>query len=530
MIDAKYKAKIKSMDELIAAIGPRPRKRKVIMCHGTFDVVHPGHIRHLMYAADRADVLIASVTGDEHIKKANFRPFVPEQLRALNLAALDMVDFVLIDRNAKPLENLARVQPDYFAKGYEYVSSGMPRETREEKEVLEAYGGEFIFTPGDIVYSSSKLIEASPPNLAHEKLMALLEAEQLGFHHLRGALDGFAGIDVHVVGDTIVDSYTQTAMIGGQTKTPTMSVRFEGQEDFVGGAGVVAKHLKAAGANVTFSTVLGNDKWAEFVLQDLQKAGVETEAIADPTRPTTNKNAIVCGGYRLLKVDTLDNRTISDRIQAQLVNQIGSIKAQCVMFCDFRHGIFNRETIPRFTARHAGQRLPGRRQPGGEPLGQHLRLPGLRHDHAQRARGAVCARRPGQRGAAAGAEALRARQLPQPHPQARRARPHRLPQARDHRGPAVVLCGGYLRRARGRSGRRRRRLALVCDARSYLHRQRGGRGRARRHGGRHHLRAGRQRAGRPRRRAGQDRPGRAPRHLPGLSGQAKAAEDAHACE
>ena len=91
MIDAKYKAKIKSIDELLAAIGPRPRKRKVIMCHGTFDVVHPGHIRHLMYARDRADVLIASVTGDEHIKKANFRPFVPEQLRALNLAALDMV-------------------------------------------------------------------------------------------------------------------------------------------------------------------------------------------------------------------------------------------------------------------------------------------------------------------------------------------------------------------------------------------------------------------------------------------------------
>ena len=56
MIDAKYKAKIKAIDELIAAIGPRPRKRKVIMCHGTFDVVHPGHIRHLMYAADRACV------------------------------------------------------------------------------------------------------------------------------------------------------------------------------------------------------------------------------------------------------------------------------------------------------------------------------------------------------------------------------------------------------------------------------------------------------------------------------------------
>ena len=70
-------------------------------------------------------------------------------------------------------------------------------------------------------------------------------------------LDTLGGRRVHVVGDTIVDTYTYTTMIGGQTKTPTMSVRFDKKVDYVGGAGVVAKHLRAAGADVTFSTVLG---------------------------------------------------------------------------------------------------------------------------------------------------------------------------------------------------------------------------------------------------------------------------------
>ena len=60
--------------------------------------------------------------------------------------------------------------------------------------------------------------------------MALMEAENLNFDSLRDALERFEGIDVHVVGDTIVDTYTHTAMIGGMTKTPTMSVRFENQE------------------------------------------------------------------------------------------------------------------------------------------------------------------------------------------------------------------------------------------------------------------------------------------------------------
>ena len=73
-----------------------------------------------------------------------------------------------------------------------------------------------------------------------------------------------------------------------------------------------------------------------------------------------------------------------------------------VVFSDFRHGIFNRRTIPELIAGAARRLLPGRRQPGREPLGQHHRLQGLRSDHAERARGAFRARRPGLRHSSAG--------------------------------------------------------------------------------------------------------------------------------
>src|SRR5881296_3633869 len=115
-----YKRKIKTREELRQLIGPRPRQKSVIMCHGTFDLVHPGHVRHLMYAKSKADLLIASLTSDAHISKAAFRPFVPQQLRAMNLAALEVVDYVIIDENAKPIENILFIEPEYFAKGYEY--------------------------------------------------------------------------------------------------------------------------------------------------------------------------------------------------------------------------------------------------------------------------------------------------------------------------------------------------------------------------------------------------------------------------
>jgi len=341
--------KVKTATEIVKAVGQRPRSTKVIMCHGTFDIVHPGHVRHLLYAKSKGDILIASLTADAHISKANFRPYVPQELRAFNLAALECVDYVIVDYEPTPIRNIGIIQPDYFAKGYEYTKDGLHPRTAEEKQAVEAYGGEIIFTPGDIVYSSSHIIESEPPAIATEKLMALLEAEGLSFDGLRGALDDLKGIRVHVVGDTIIDSYTHTTLIGGMTKTPTMSVRMEGRTDFVGGAGVVAKHLQSAGAEVTFSTVLGDDSLAEFVLKDLKDAGVSCAPIIDRTRPTTNKNAIVAGGYNLLKVDTLDNRSISGRILEHLLEQVRGTQADIVVFSDFRHGVFNRETIPPLT-------------------------------------------------------------------------------------------------------------------------------------------------------------------------------------
>jgi rfaE bifunctional protein kinase chain/domain len=154
---------------------------------------------------------------------------------------------------------------------------------------------------------------------------------------------------VHIVGDTIIDSYTHCSMIGGMTKTPTISVRYEEKQDFVGGAGIVAKHLKHAGAEVVFSTVLGDDPLGELTRNDMAAAGVDCHTIVDSTRPTTNKNVIVAGGYHLLKVDTVDNRSISERIVGQLQQRIREIPADIVVFSDFRHGIFNRNTIPQLT-------------------------------------------------------------------------------------------------------------------------------------------------------------------------------------
>ncbi|MEI6095089.1 MAG: PfkB family carbohydrate kinase [Gammaproteobacteria bacterium] len=350
MFLSRYQHKIKTIEELAKIVGSFPRDKTVVMCHGVFDVVHPGHMRHLIYAKGKADILVASLTADHHISKGEYRPHIPQNIRAVNLAAFEMVDYVIIDQNITPLENLKKLQPDFFAKGYEYSGKAKPKKTREEEELIESYGGQMLFTPGDVVYSSSKFINMEAPMIRLEKLAAVMEAENISIKDLIASLHTQNPITIHVVGDTIVDGITYTNVIGGQIKTPTLSVRLESQENYVGGAGIVAKHLQAAGANVVFTTVLGEDPLAEFVLNDLQAAGVTVQVIVDKNRPTTFKNAIVASNYRLVKIDTLDNSSISDAILEQFVDKIASTKADAVIFSDFRHGIFNKRTIDELIA------------------------------------------------------------------------------------------------------------------------------------------------------------------------------------
>lgn len=342
--------KIRTLPEISAAVGARPRARKVVMAAGVFDLLHPGHIRHLQYAKGKGDVLVVSITADRHITKGQYRPHIPQDLRAMQMAALEVVDYVVVDSESTPIANIEALRPDFFAKGSDYQSMGNPK-TAEEARVVEGYGGQILFTPGDIVFSSTKLLNEAAPSIRHEKLLAVMQRAGRSFEDLTATLSAMRGFRIHVLGDTIIDSVTYTAMIGGQTKTPTISVLHERREDFVGGAGIVAKHLRAAGAEVVFSTVLGDDELGRFALADLEAAGVSCLAVTDPTRPTTNKNAIDAGGYRLLKVDTLDNRSISDAIASRLCEDLAAVPADAVVLSDFRHGIFNRHTIPVFIDR-----------------------------------------------------------------------------------------------------------------------------------------------------------------------------------
>ena len=90
-------------------------------------MVHPGHVRHLIYAKSKADILVVSITADKHIQKGMYRPFVPENLRAINLAAFEMVDYVIVDDNKTPIKILKDLNPDFFARDLNILPALFPQ-------------------------------------------------------------------------------------------------------------------------------------------------------------------------------------------------------------------------------------------------------------------------------------------------------------------------------------------------------------------------------------------------------------------
>ena len=341
----RYGYKIKTVDELVSITGPRPREKKVVMCHGIFDIVHPGHIRHLLYAKEKGDLLLASLTCDEFVGKGEGRPYVPQDLRAVNLAALEMVDYVLIDPRPEPLANIAVLEPDVFVKGFEYSGSGVHPKTQQEMDMVASYGGEFLLSPGDVVYSSTQLLAHHEPPLKLAKLVTLMQAEGVTFNDLHQTLDRMRGTAVHVVGDMIVDKYTYCGLLGPSTKTPTLSVRYEESKLFVGGAGVVAKHLRSLGADVTLTTIVGGDEAATFVADDLSEWGVHLNLLCDTSRPTTVKERYWVGGYKLLQVDKVDNSPLPAKYVDEVCDLLQENRAKVVIFSDFRHGLFQSSSI-----------------------------------------------------------------------------------------------------------------------------------------------------------------------------------------
>ena len=98
-----------------------------------------------------------------------------------------------------------------------------------------------------------------------------MEVEKINFEDLKKILKSLSSIEVHVVGDTIIDTNHKCDVIGGLHKTPTLSVTRSFSQDYLGGAAIVASHFRSFTKNVVLSTVINNDQKGKFAKNEIKK-------------------------------------------------------------------------------------------------------------------------------------------------------------------------------------------------------------------------------------------------------------------
>ena len=149
---------------------------KIALCHGVFDLVHPGHVIHLQQAKQMADVLVVSITAAEFVRKGPERPYFDDDMRLKVLEALECVDYVMLSEGYTVDDIVESVEPDLYIKGEEYEKENedITGKIAVERELVERHGGKLAFTTGQ-VFSSTKLINTALSGLPDDVIRFMEE-------------------------------------------------------------------------------------------------------------------------------------------------------------------------------------------------------------------------------------------------------------------------------------------------------------------------------------------------------------------
>src|ERR1043166_1587434 len=152
--------KIRRIDELARATAAlQAQGKKIVHCHGVFDLLHIGHIKHLEAARQLGDALVVTLTPDRFVNKGPHRPAFPERLPAEAWASRACVSFVAINEWPTAVETIQRLRPDFYVKGVvrEAGKRDHTNAIQQEEDAVKAVGGKLVLTDEE-TSSASTLI------------------------------------------------------------------------------------------------------------------------------------------------------------------------------------------------------------------------------------------------------------------------------------------------------------------------------------------------------------------------------------
>ncbi len=326
--------------------------KTIVQCHGTFDLVHPGHVYHLQEAKGLGDLLVITLTAERYVNKGPGRPYFNDQLRAMSLAALSAVDYVIVVPHPAAVEAIRCVRPNVYCKGKEYEdpASDVTGNIQDDVRVVAEVGGVVKYV-GSVVFSSTRLLNNHFDHLSSRvKAFCRELANDVTPNAFRDAVESFSDLRVLIIGDTILDRYSFVNVQGLTSKNRIISGRFLKEETQTGGALAAFRHVRQFTNYVKFLSIVGTEPWVDALIARYV-GPMEDLVVRDPGFTTIIKQRFVeplTDGKelgKLFSVNFIDSeapgRQVRDKVLAAIRTECKN--ADVVLLLDFGHGLMQRE-------------------------------------------------------------------------------------------------------------------------------------------------------------------------------------------
>lgn len=349
-------AKVVSKEEYLEIKRRLKREnKKVVLCHGVFDLVHPGHVIYFQQAKAMGDVLVVSFTAAEYVRKGPGRPYFNDDMRKLMLSAIGDIDYVMMSDGYTADDIIETVEPDLYVKGQEYAKAedDVTGKIGDEIALVRAHGGDVAYTTGQ-VFSSTKIINTAFSALSDEVREYMTDFKtRHDMAEIRQYMDEIQGLKVLVVGDVIIDEYVFCEVQGLMSKNVAYSARLHRNERYLGGSIAIARHIASFCDDVTLMSIVGDEPEFRATFENVLSDEVKVDFTYSPEYPTIVKRKYVTEDTKndeLNKVFAITNIPLDMRIDAESKEMFRQrLKtaidgADVVVLCDFGHGLIDRKT------------------------------------------------------------------------------------------------------------------------------------------------------------------------------------------
>jgi len=331
----------------------KSKGKKVVLCHGVFDLLHIGHIKHFKEAKKLGDVLIVTVTQDKYVNKGPNRPIFPINTRMESIAALKDIDYVAPNIYPNAIQLIKMIKPNIYCKGKDYknYTLDVTNQIKKEANAIKSVGGRIVYTVTEL-FSSSKIINQANLNLSKEQKSFIDKIKKnKDFNNdskIMNLMNSFSNLKVLVIGETIIDEYVYCEALGKSGKEPILVLRDMYNERYLGGTAAIAKNLSSFCKKITLLTNIGQkNEEKNFIKKNLKK-NINTVFLNKKDSPTISKKRFIehINKTKIFGVYSLNDQPL-DKNQERKLNSkiIKLIKSHdLVIVSDYGHGLISDKT------------------------------------------------------------------------------------------------------------------------------------------------------------------------------------------